>query len=480
MAQQQLVQYNLGRELVPYLQGNAAAQFGQWVINYARNNPGDIARFTNDAVNWLRDNGAGQQAWALAQSMRERVQDVGPFEAFLGGVGAITGGGVGGPAGAIANGGALAAIGRWADQRGNNGQEVALDSQGEIPDLGGLIPGNTMENASGNGGGTRRPAEGPPDGEPAAQRVASASGPNTVSKETPISPYPTLSFGLQETHTTILPWTGWVTIAMDGTGANQNTPLQLKLRMNTPYDMVDVTCDTDPTAGAAYTTPGFFPSPSQAGGLRAPSGVTYPRQFNGGGTPTAVEKPAWRDYWGALYDYYTVLGCEYKLVIENPNTSTGSAIIIYEHVDTYSDTATSTGNVLPLTNQAEILAFKNVKEHRVAPNDTRQDYITIIEGRYRPGQAKRNIVNDGDVKTWTATGTTLPNLKEILTINFCKHPMAYAEKFNANIQMSLKYIVQYKDLKQQARYPNTATTNQDITLVLNEDNTNNNGLQRWT
>ena len=136
---------------------------------------------------------------------------------------------------------------------------------------------------------------------------------------------------------------------------------------------------------------------------------------------------------------------------------------------------------MPVTNIAEIMAFKNVKEHKV-PHATQSkgEGYTVIRGTYKPGQAKRNIVNDGDVKTWTATGTALPNLKELLTLNFCKHPLAYADTYNANMQISLKYIVQYKDLKQQARYPNTVTTDQDITLVLDETVTNANGLQRWT
>ena len=111
--------------------------------------------------------------------------------------------------------------------------------------------------------------------------------------------------------------------------------------------------------------------------------------------------------------------------------------MVYEQMDTYSDTATTTGNVMPLTNQAEILAFKNVKEHKVNYNKAGvNNNITIIEGTYKPGQAKRNIVNDGDVKTWTATGTTLPNLKEILTLNFVKHPMAYAVTYNALFRMT--------------------------------------------
>lgn len=89
-------------------------------------------------------------------------------------------------------------------------------------------------------------------------RASAPMGGNAVSKETPISPYPGLSYGLQETHTTILPWTGWITAG----GLDKNTPLQLKIRMNSPYDMLDCTLTTiGTTDGARLTTKGLYNSP---------------------------------------------------------------------------------------------------------------------------------------------------------------------------------------------------------------------------
>ena len=186
------------------------------------------------------------------------------------------------------------------------------------------------------------------------QRIGTAAlaraggGPgNTPSKETPISPYPNLSYGLQETHTTVLPWVGWLSVAVD---KSTHEPIQLKIRMNTPYDMLDVTMQSEPAAGAAYSTPGFYAHPSgiqtsgaDAGkGGKGPSGVTYPRQFTAA-TTQATEKPAWRDFWGSLYDYYTVLGCEYEITIHNPNTEPGADMLVIQQYDTYSDSAGGDG-----------------------------------------------------------------------------------------------------------------------------------------
>lgn len=365
---------------------------------------------------------------------------------------------------------------------GENWREPVIDRAAGEPSLEDLLPDEDVERINrpdddsmdGSGSGAVDP--GTEETADASARMASGGGgPSSVSKETPISPYPGLTYGLQETHTTILPWVGWLTCAM---AKGTSIPKQLKIRLNTPYDMLDVTMETEPAVGAVHSVGGFYGSISDDA-KRGPTGVYYPYTFNQTATE-ATERPAWRDYWAALYDYYTVLGCEYEITVQNPNTANGSDIMIAVQKDVYSDEATSTGNVMPLDNIADIMAFKNIQYYNVPynkPGD--RNNITVIKGTYKPGSTKRNIINDGDVKTWVATSTTLPKLKEILTLNFVKHPMAFASVFNCNIQIRLKYIVQFKDLKQQARYPSVVTLTQDITTILNETNTNNNGLQRW-
>ena len=120
---------------------------------------------------------------------------------------------------------------------------------------------------------------------------------------------------------------------------------------------------------------------------------------------------------------------------------------------------------------------------------------------------RMNIVNDGDVKTWTKTTDGVPTtLSEILTLNFFMDPFfngrqqdryylnaagdmstyeAQATGANirgaVNMEINLKYIVQFKDLRQQARYPNTVTTDQDITQRLTDTiGDSGNPLQSWT
>ena len=71
---------------------------------------------------------------------------------------------------------------------------------------------------------------------------------------------------------------------------------------------------------------------------------------------------------------------------------------------------------------------------------------------------KRNVKNDEDVKTWTATNSTPTDWTEAMTLNFWKAPFNQngTDLSGVKIQVQLKYVVQFKDLKVQARYPATA------------------------
>lgn len=395
---------------------------------------------------------------------------------------------------------------------GLGGPEEPLD--GEETTLDDLQPGEEDEEMDQGG-------EEPPPQAAAARAQAGGGGNNPVSKETPISNYPSLSYGLQETHTTILPWTGWLSAAC----LDKNEPLQLKIRLNTPYDMLDMTTGTTPADAALYTSKAFYATPVDMQGKYSSGGTgLFPVQFGSNAT-TAHERPAWRDHWTRQYEQYTVLGCEWEVIMHNPITSKNvrmmkvpartisgkdfpavlvpvdhgyynTDVVVAEQYDVYSDTATSTGNVMPLTTYEEIRAFKNIKWHSV-PGGRK----SIIRGKYKPGQVKRNIVNDGDVKTWSKTdGVALPTLKEYLTLNFFCDPFFNARgndvfdsdtsiamdttgsniKGAVNMEVKLKYIVQYKDLRIQCRYPNSTTGTATVINYSTSIGDAGNPMQSWT
>lgn len=307
--------------------------------------------------------------------------------------------------------------------------------------------------------------------------AAGGGGPNGQSKETPVSIPPSITYGLQETHTTILPWNGWITAA----NLDYGLAVQLPIRMNGVTDMLPITTLTDPAAGSAFAAKGLYAAKATNNGGR--SFVPYPASFASASTdPT--ERPSWREYWFQIYEYYTVLKCHYEIIVENPVTLSNApynGILIGTQFDSYSDTASSVGNVMPPTTLVESMAFKGLRWEKVDSQGSFEQQRTdnnrtVITGTWMPGMTKRNIVNDGDVKTWTATaGLVPPNLKELLTVNFWRHPFVNANSAAsvltcANIQINLKYVVQFKDLKLQARYPNTASAaGFNITQLLNNN-----------
>lgn len=326
------------------------------------------------------------------------------------------------------------------------------DSLFNLPDSALVDPTEEMEVDSGKDG------EPVPEGE---ARMASASGGpgmGSVSKETPISIYPTLTYGLQETHTTILPWTGWFSYGW----LDKTAPLKFSIRLNSIWDMFPNAIVDLPAAGATIGAKALFNRPVGTNGANAVNG-TFPATMAAGTTTT--ERPQWRDYWAQLYEYYTVLGCEWKVTITNEQTTRNADVVVGETQDSYSDTAGAGSNVTPDAPLGEMMAFKGTKWSTIhAPSGTDnlngEPSMMVLKGRYRPGSIKRNIVNDGDVKTWTKTTTTLPTLKD--NQNFCLFQSALAVTAPGtttsgcgNVQVEIKYIVQFKDLFGQARYPNT-------------------------
>ena len=184
--------------------------------------------------------------------------------------------------------------------------------------------------------------------------------------------------------------------------------------------------------------------------------------------------------WFELYEYYTVLKCHLKITITNPSSRNNAIILVGHDWNAYTDSQTAIGNVTPQSNIADMLSYKNITWHTINSNVSRDSSTNtqIIDLTWRPGIVKRNIVNDGDVKTWSKTNNAgspqAPTIIEELRLYFYTHPLYTANGSPytwgcANIQIEAKYVVQFKDLKRQARYPNVFDNQQ--TAVINFTNT---------
>lgn len=359
-------------------------------------------------------------------------------------------------------------------------REVTIDNEGSLTNIPAIEQGETenrlVQVNTGGNRGTKRNRDDTPtmsantptavpmdEGEPEAAMRAlgpGGSGPSPQSKETPITPAPSISYGLPETHTTIIPWNFWVSIVHLGNPSAQILP-KLSFRLNSIDDIV-VGQITNIAAGASFGN-GVYNVPYQGGTIRTSgSPPVFPRTLTNG--VFTGEQPFWAVYWKKQYEYYTVLGTEYKMTFHNPTAISGennNALIVTDQ-DSYSDTTGSTGNVTPDTVLAELLSFPHIKVKPIAGSGTRQQQGVepweVIQGRYKPGQIARNISNDGDVKTWTKTDGTLPTLKDIMNVRVGKSPFCLndaTQPVGVNVQVEIKMIVQFKDLKVNARYPTT-------------------------
>jgi hypothetical protein len=162
-----------------------------------------------------------------------------------------------------------------------------------VPDLSGLIPENDGRDTGMNRGNEDGDVE-----MAAARAVGGGGGLGMPSKETPISQYPSLTYGLQNTHTTIIPWRTWFSVSK----LDKFNVLQTNFRMNSIYDMM-VTDITALTNGGTTPTKGVYNRPINTSGANVTDAV-FPVTPTGGSQ--AGERGQWRDYWAQLYKFYTI------------------------------------------------------------------------------------------------------------------------------------------------------------------------------
>lgn len=279
-------------------------------------------------------------------------------------------------------------------------------------------------------------------------------------QETPLI-YHSPSFGLPETHTVVLPMTVWFSVA--GLDSTLDTNCTLTMRATSPWDPIPTvpvsTADASRpvTIGAGTKQISVDPLTYASGALSYQKNVngTFPKTWSGS------EIPAWRDYFAALYEVYAVLGMHYRATIRTCSSDPGADITVMTATEAYG--ATSAGQKIPDTfNLAETYAWKGFRYYNVNNYDNdqakRRDTL-VVTGSYKPGQNRTNVRNDEDVKTWTATSSA-PSLTENVKMFFAKSPLGVCPttKIGCNVMLEMKYIVQFKDLKEQARWPRAGGT----------------------
>nr|QKK82952.1 hypothetical protein 1 [Lactuca sativa parvo-like virus] len=308
-----------------------------------------------------------------------------------------------------------------------------------------------------------------------AAMSSASSGGQKGNRETPVL-YHKPSYGLRETHTAILP----VTFYFSAVNMDKQTPLIFKFRTNHYRQVLNCsTFTTTPigplniiTEGQRTLQKSFYNilQVSNSSGLITNSGGTLPVSYTGplfpktftSGSSTII--PAYANLYEDLYDYFTVLNCNYEVAIQNAMTQSNNDLVISYHQESQGPSGTS--GVLPSNaTYHECLLCPQLQWKHIGARtqDGNGPDTVVLRGNIGPGEARRDVVNDEDVKTWTVIGEQ-PSLEENMRIQFWaapgngQYPLSNTSgtgysPTKCNISVTLKYTVQFKDLKPQGRWP---------------------------
>lgn len=277
----------------------------------------------------------------------------------------------------------------------------------------------------------------------ASAAVAASEG-NTA-QETPITlVQPT--YQLQDTHTTILPITIYFTASGLGPSSEAHTA-KCTVNMTGIYDPGSAI-----TWGGALTVAGNTGDAAINPNILSvynsqPTINNFPRASN----TASATAPAGRQFWDNIYEYYTVLACHWELVATNLSSGgyggTGDAQVAWMYCGNTS---------VPDATVDQVKYWKNVQYRQIQsmiPGNM-DDNTQVIKGSYYPGMYKREVRDDTKAKTWIAKGSN-PALQERLHFRFNQtyYGVTPRERTAVACALTLKYVVQWKDLAASYQYP---------------------------
>lgn len=341
-----------------------------------------------------------------------------------------------------------------------------------------------------------------------------ASAGRKGSQETPIEYYQP-SYGLQETHTTILPITFYGSAILSKVEA-----LDLRISMNNIFGILNSTFSaaagnlSSPTRGGLFTKALYVNMIPLADEFQ--SSDTDGAQWKRGERPNLTRwaitksvfpttlassgstlKPEYLDYFKKLYMKYAVMKCDWDITFENCALIEGADALTAYGYNSFSSAGGREQDRFPENAKLhDVQYWKNVNWKLLkagTPDDT-QRRLTNLSSTYTIGSHKRLVTNDEDVQTWTDIDAA-PLLEEELQF------MMWAAPFNRiaditthtrtlwdtgsstifdneivkiplNMAITLKYHVQLKDLIRAYRYVQ-ATTSPTISQVNPTDIKNN-------
>lgn len=187
------------------------------------------------------------------------------------------------------------------------------------------------------------------------------------------------------------------------------------------------------------------------------------------------QKLTWLPYCKARWDYYHVMGCNYKLTIYPGPGKPKEQYAVYAVITAGNDTLPiKTQDATPRPLDARDWAYMGIHPKAIVENSYNEegaavsaytvnykshyDEAQIIEGFYKPGTYNRNIADDDKAAIWTAKGVDKPLVEKL---NFwCQPSLAMvgngepsgATTKNLDYTIEVEYLVQWKDLNDSYKY----------------------------
>lgn len=218
---------------------------------------------------------------------------------------------------------------------------------------------------------------------------------------------------------------------------------------------------------------------------------------------TAQRQARWFDFYSGMYSYYHVLGCRYKITVENLSMEPLYAHLMFANEVVPPIHATNDDIMLWNGVQTKILSpvgyavlssglvetgymdsggdsdRQNSENSAVQSGDTFESgalldhpgrSICQFTGQYSPGDYKREIRLDSEVENWTAV-TTNPALAERLYLRLkpssartvLNSATNSGDTIKCRVRVELEYLTEFKELKEGLRFP---VQRQPITVTI--------------
>ena len=244
-------------------------------------------------------------------------------------------------------------------------------------------------------------------------------------------------------------------------------------RMTSPYDPVidpDASADVNPGAGNQTVRP----IKSNTIDTRTDTGSTV----------------AYWDYYSTLYKYYSVIGCRYKIRVEN---LTHEKFFVHQMFINNTKPSVYASNwdmklwrdvdsrlltpMMRFADNHQVWGVENVQYNieddnanmsgaattNATGSGTLQPVsnpigspMTYFVGQYSPGDYQREVKHDNDVEIWTAVNQN-PKLPEVLLLRMRAYDNAtqdvggdgdsYNRELSFNLTVECEYLVEFKELQ---------------------------------